>query len=65
VVETVDRALRLWWAGEKALVFCHYRARGRALRRHIAQRLEDEILQRATIPLGLSDLAEARDAATR
>ena len=40
---TVDRVVRLWLAGEKVLVFCHYRATGRALRRHISQRLQDEI----------------------
>jgi hypothetical protein len=65
VIETIDRALRLWWTGEKSLVFCHYRATGRALRRHISLRLEAEILQRAAAPLGLSDPAEVRAALER
>ncbi|ODU16140.1 MAG: hypothetical protein ABS80_20675 [Pseudonocardia sp. SCN 72-51] len=48
IAATVDRVARLWLAGEKVLVFCHYRATGRALRRHISQRLQEEILNLAS-----------------
>ena len=36
-------AVALWRAGEKVLVFCHYRATGRALRQHISALLNEEI----------------------
>ncbi|MDB5531678.1 MAG: rapA 3, partial [Devosia sp.] len=41
---TTDKAIRLWKAGEKVLIFCHYRATGRALRQHISAALHREIL---------------------
>lgn len=41
---TVERGIKLWKAGEKVLIFCHYRATGRALRQHISARLHQEIL---------------------
>lgn len=44
---TAARAVALWSAGEKVLVFCHYRATGRALRQHISLRLQQEILRLA------------------
>lgn len=44
---TAARAVALWSAGEKVLVFCHYRATGRALRQHISLRLHREILRLA------------------
>jgi superfamily II DNA or RNA helicase len=56
---TIDRALELWWQGEKSLIFCHYRATGRALRRYVSRRLEQQILDRAAGMLGLG----GRDAA--
>jgi ERCC4-related helicase len=40
---TAERAVALWRAGEKVLVFCHYRATGRALRQHISALLNEEI----------------------
>jgi hypothetical protein len=40
---TVNEAVRLWWAGEKVLIFCHYRATGRALRQHISKALQEMI----------------------
>ncbi|MDA2934242.1 hypothetical protein MYX82_07850 [Acidobacteria bacterium AH-259-D05] len=43
---TVKRALELWREGEKVLVFCFYRSTGRALRNHISQALERELLHR-------------------
>jgi superfamily II DNA or RNA helicase len=42
---TAQRTVELWKAGEKVLVFCHYRATGRALRRHISALLKEEILR--------------------
>lgn len=41
---TAQRVVQLWKAGEKVLVFCHYRATGRALRRHVSALLREEIL---------------------
>jgi hypothetical protein len=41
---TAERAINLWKVGEKVLIFCHYRATGRALRQHISARLHQEIL---------------------
>ncbi|MGH8318120.1 MAG: helicase-related protein [Steroidobacteraceae bacterium] len=41
---TVERAIELWKAGEKVLIFCHYRATGRALRQHISARMHQEVL---------------------
>jgi hypothetical protein len=40
-----ERAVQLWRDGEKVLVFCHYRATGRALRRHISDLLHEEVIQ--------------------
>lgn len=37
---TVNRVADLWLKGEKVLVFCHFRATGRALTAHISRRLE-------------------------
>lgn len=44
---TAERAVDLWKKGEKVLVFCHYRATGRALRQHISALLQAEIMQMA------------------
>jgi ERCC4-related helicase len=44
---TAERAVALWKQGEKVLVFCHYRATGRALRQHISSLLSDEITSMA------------------
>lgn len=45
---TAQRTVNLWKAGEKVLVFCHYRATGRALRRHVSALLNREILRLGT-----------------
>lgn len=58
---TIDRALQLWWRGEKSLIFCHFRATGRALRRYVSSRLEQQIIERATVALGLADPGAARE----
>jgi hypothetical protein len=44
---TVNRALALWREREKVLIFCFYRATGRALRRHIAQAIATETTAQA------------------
>lgn len=51
---TAERAVELWKAGEKILIFCHYRATGRALRQHISTRLDAEIIEMGRQQLGLS-----------
>jgi hypothetical protein len=58
---TVDRALQLWRQSEKTLIFCHYRATGRALRQYTSVRLEAEILASAAGSLGTTDLDVARE----
>ena len=45
---TTERAIDLWKGGEKVLIFCHYRATGRALRQHISMRLHQEVLALGT-----------------
>ena len=60
VEATVQRAVELWSAGEKVLIFCHYRATGRALHRHISRELDGEIMRIASARLGLADAAQAR-----
>ena len=44
VKATVDRVVQLWRAGEKVVVFCHYRATGRLMERLISDRLREEIV---------------------
>ncbi len=51
ILATVERVIQLWKAGEKVLVFCHYRATGRALRRHISRRLGQEIRDMGSLTL--------------
>jgi hypothetical protein len=51
VKATAERAVALWKAGEKVLVFCHYRATGRALRQHISALLNDDIIRLAQAKL--------------
>jgi superfamily II DNA or RNA helicase len=65
VLASIDRALDLWWNGEKCLIFCHYRATGRALRRHISRLLEWQLLSRAAEALGLPSQEEARETLER
>jgi ERCC4-related helicase len=58
---TVRRVLQLWEAGEKVLVFCHYRATGRALERHISRAMDAAITSVAARRFGLDgDAASAR-----
>lgn len=52
---TVDRALDLWARGEKVLIFCFYRATGRALERNISGRLDAAINRFAAERTGVSE----------
>lgn len=47
IAATAERAVSLWRSGEKVLIFCHYRATGRALRQHISALLDEEIARLA------------------
>lgn len=47
IAATVDRAMALWAAGEKVVVFCHYIATGRALRSHLSERMNREVIRLA------------------
>lgn len=60
VTATVKRAVELWRAGEKVLIFCHYRATGRALHHHISRELDKEIMSLAATRFGQADVGEAR-----
>ena len=62
IAATAERAVQLWRAGEKVLIFCHYRATGRALRQHISSLLDDEVarLAMAKLPGLTRDEAFAR-----
>ena len=53
VAATVDRALAIWRNGEKVVIFCHYIATGRALRRRVSEAVNSEILRLAARKLGL------------
>ncbi|MHB1424395.1 MAG: C-terminal helicase domain-containing protein [Gemmataceae bacterium] len=43
---TAERVVKLWGKGEKVLVFCHYRATGKALQQHISTLLQADIVRR-------------------
>lgn len=51
---TVARALLHWRSGEKVLIFCFYRATGRALRRHISAAISAEIVSTAKQTLSIA-----------
>lgn len=53
VVATVQRCLHSWARGEKTIVFCFYRATGRALQRHIAATLNQWIIESADREFGI------------
>lgn len=59
VFETINRALQLWWEGEKSLIFCHYRATGRALRRYLSLLLQEQILDQASRRFGMGEKEQA------
>lgn len=59
---TVDRAARLWLAGEKCLIFCWYIKTGEAVERALAERVDALILQKAAIALGTDSVDATRAA---
>lgn len=65
VLRTVERTLELWQRGDKVLLFCHYRATGRALRRYLSLRVEQWVLDHAAERLGVVSRDAARDALER
>lgn len=40
---TVDKAIELWSKGEKVLIFCHYVATGKALRKYVSDAMKKQI----------------------
>lgn len=42
---TAERVVKLWGQGEKVLVFCHYRATGKALQQHVSTLLQAKIVE--------------------
>lgn len=60
IAATVERAVRLWRKNEKVLIFCHYRATGRALSVHLSRRLDDEIMLLMMKRFGLRSRKAAR-----
>lgn len=53
IMTTVDRAVNLWLAGEKVLVFCFYIQTARALAEHLREEVNQRILDIAGKKLGL------------
>ena len=51
---TVAKALELWKAGEKVLIFCHYLATGETVRQRVDQALDSEIHRMAAEKLRCS-----------
>jgi superfamily II DNA or RNA helicase len=47
IAPTVEQAVRLWNMGEKVLIFCHFRATGRSLERHVRHAIDKQIIARA------------------
>jgi ERCC4-related helicase len=47
VAATIERSLVHWREGEKVLIFCFYRATGRALREHLSTAVANEVAQMA------------------
>ena len=53
VAATVRRTVALWKAREKAVIFCFFKATGRALRSHVARAIEAETVALAAAPMRL------------
>jgi ERCC4-related helicase len=64
VQATTQEVVRLWSKGEKVLVFCFYRATGKALRTHISRALTSEIVRLGAESLGLEATDEREVLAT-
>jgi hypothetical protein len=54
VTATVQRTVKHWGAGEKVLIFCFFRATGRALRQHVSDALAEEITSIARTKFGIA-----------
>ena len=52
---TVDKAMELWSQGEKVLIFCHYIATGKALRKYMSQAMKNHIRQKGSLLLQCSE----------
>ncbi len=57
---TVDRAARLWLAGEKCLIFCWFIKTGEAVARELSSRVDELIMQRACTAFGTQSVDDAR-----
>lgn len=55
VAATSKRAVELWKRGGKLLIFCHYIATGRALRRRVSEAIKEEIRSMASKSIELSE----------
>jgi len=56
---TVQKAVDLWLAGEKVLVFCFYIQTARALQQHLRDEVNQKIIERAGQKLGLDAKQQA------
>lgn len=67
IAATVRRTTELWLADEKVLIFCFFRATGRALRDHLTRQIDRLLIEEASSQLGLevSDEDEVRDTLRR
>jgi ERCC4-related helicase len=54
IAATLGRALALWEADEKVLIFCFFRATGRALSNHLSREIDKIIIEEARQQLGLA-----------
>jgi hypothetical protein len=59
IAATVRRAVDLWAADEKVLVFCFYIQTGRALRSHVSRAVHDRLVELAARKLGCASDDEA------
>jgi hypothetical protein len=53
IAATVKRATELWLADEKVLIFCFFRATGRALRDHLTGQIDRLLIEEAGRQLGI------------
>ena len=57
IMATARRVVETWRRGEKILVFCHFIATGKALRRAISHAIRQDILRQGTAKLGCKESA--------
>lgn len=58
---TVNKAVELWLAGEKVLIFCFYVKTAEALYNHLKEEIHQRILQMAGEKLGLNSSSQASE----